>query len=197
MPSNSATVASWLGSEPAPPGSVIANTDRCRPSITGSRNWSICSVLATLPSRNMLPSSGAAQLSAIGPSVDQPAASNNTACSRCDGSRPPNRLGAWKVSNPASRASSTSSARSPSSGPCRVSRASVSKGTILSLTKARISSRCAASSAGMSKSIMRCPSVSGPARTSPPWRGGVVRRLPWAPCRHRPWPSCPPARCRA
>ena len=28
------------GSEPAPPGSVMANTDRCRPSITGTRNSS-------------------------------------------------------------------------------------------------------------------------------------------------------------
>ena len=49
--------------------------------------------LAILASRNMLPSSGAAQFSATGPSVDQPAASKSTACSTWRGSRPPSRWG--------------------------------------------------------------------------------------------------------
>ena len=154
LPSNTAPVANWPGSDPAPPGSVIANTERWRPSMTGTRKRSTCSSLAILPSTNMLPSSGAAQFSATGPSVDQPAASNSTACSRCEGSRPPNRRGAWKVSRPASRASPTNSVRRSSSGPCRVSRESRSYGTILSTTKARISSRNAARSAGISKSII-------------------------------------------
>ena len=94
VPSKTASVASCPGSDPAPPGSVMANTDRCRPSITGTRNFSTCSALATLDRMNMLPSSGAAQFSATGPNVDQPAASYKTACSRCEGSRPPNRRGA-------------------------------------------------------------------------------------------------------
>ncbi|SHX07587.1 Uncharacterised protein [Mycobacteroides abscessus subsp. abscessus] len=57
--------------------------------MTGRRNFSDCSSLVTLPSRNMLPSSGAAQFMAMGPRVDQPAASKITAWPMCERPHPP------------------------------------------------------------------------------------------------------------
>jgi hypothetical protein len=74
-PSKVAAVDSWAGSEPAPSGSVMAKTERWWPATTGARKRWTWSGSATLDSRNMLPSSGAAQFIATGPSVDQPAAS--------------------------------------------------------------------------------------------------------------------------
>ncbi|SKV60355.1 Uncharacterised protein [Mycobacteroides abscessus subsp. abscessus] len=57
--------------------------------MTGRRNFSDCSSLVILPSRNMLPSSGAAQFMAMGPRVDQPAASKITAWPMCERPHPP------------------------------------------------------------------------------------------------------------
>ena len=170
LPSKIASVFSCPGSEPAPSGSVIANTDRCRPSMTGTRNSSAWASLAILDKMNMLPSSGAAQFIATGPRVDQPAASNSTACSRWVGSQPPKRRGACTVRSLALRANSTISVRISSFGPCRVSRGSRSKGTISSATNARISSRRAARSAGISKSITQAPSIIAAAR----WKSRTV-----------------------
>ena len=66
-----AVVDSIDGSDPAPgAGSVIAKQDRISPSASGRRYFSFCSSLATTSSRCMLPSSGAAQLSASGPSSE-------------------------------------------------------------------------------------------------------------------------------
>jgi len=66
-----AMVDSIDGSDPAPgAGSVIAKQDRISPSASGRRYFSFCSALATTSSRCMFPSSGAAQLSASGPSSE-------------------------------------------------------------------------------------------------------------------------------
>jgi len=66
-----AVVDSIDGSAPAPgAGSVIAKQDRISPAASGRRYFSFCSGLATTDSRCMLPSSGAAQLSASGPSSE-------------------------------------------------------------------------------------------------------------------------------
>ena len=63
------------GSEPAPPsvhGSVMKKAERARPSTTGFRNRSLIIGLPTLPSRYMLPSSGAVVLQRQRPERRQP-----------------------------------------------------------------------------------------------------------------------------
>ena len=56
------------GSEPAPGcGSVIANAERTVPSTMGCSQRSFCASVPTFSSSIMLPSSGAAQLTATGP----------------------------------------------------------------------------------------------------------------------------------
>ena len=73
------------GSEPAPPstaGSVIRKAERARPSTMGLRKRSFISGLPTLPSRYMLPSSGAAVFTATGPNGDSPDAFRTVAVSR-------------------------------------------------------------------------------------------------------------------
>lgn len=75
-----AVVASARGSDPAPgAGSVIAKQERTSPAASGRRYRSFCPSVATTSSRCILPSSGAAQLSASGPRSEYPAASNTTA----------------------------------------------------------------------------------------------------------------------
>ena len=66
-----AVVDSMAGSEPAPgAGSVIAKHERISPAASGRRYCSFCCSPATSSSRCMLPSSGAAQFSASGPSSE-------------------------------------------------------------------------------------------------------------------------------
>ncbi len=68
-PSRWAEVLSMDGSDPTPGlGSVIAKQDRTAPPTSGARYLSRCSGVATRFIRCMLPSSGAAQLRASGPS---------------------------------------------------------------------------------------------------------------------------------
>ena len=70
-PSRRAVVASMSGSEPAPPsGSVIRNAERTVPAASGARKRCFCSWVATRSSRCMLPSSGAMQFIATGPSSE-------------------------------------------------------------------------------------------------------------------------------
>ena len=64
-----AVVASSEGSDPAPSGSVMAKQDRA-PLVSGPRYLSRCSGLATTSRRWVLPSSGAAQCIATGPSME-------------------------------------------------------------------------------------------------------------------------------
>ena len=89
LPSWRAVVASMPGSEPAPSGSVIEKQERISPAASGRSHCAFCSSFATTSSRCMLPSSGAAQLSAWGPSSEYPAASNTTAIERMSSPRPP------------------------------------------------------------------------------------------------------------
>ena len=70
-------------------GSVIEKQDRISPAASGRSHCAFCSSLATTSSRCMLPSSGAAQLSACGPSSEYLAASNTTAIERMSSPRPP------------------------------------------------------------------------------------------------------------
>ena len=70
LPSSRHVVCIIDGSEPAPPssaGSVMKNAERALPDTSGSRKRSFCSALPTLPSRYILPSSGAIVLQASGP----------------------------------------------------------------------------------------------------------------------------------
>ena len=61
----------------------MKNDDRVRPSTRGSRKRSLCSGLAIRPSRYMFPSSGAAVLTASGPSSERPDFFKTAAVSRC------------------------------------------------------------------------------------------------------------------
>ena len=71
LPSWRAVVFIIEGSEPAPPsGSVIRKAERVAPLARGRRNCSFWSWLATFSSRHMLPSSGAMQFIATGPSSE-------------------------------------------------------------------------------------------------------------------------------
>jgi hypothetical protein len=84
-PHRSAVVRIIDGSEPAPfsaAGSVIRKAERASPRTRGSRKRVFCSGVAALPSRNMLPSSGAITLTATGPSGDRPLFLRTMAVSR-------------------------------------------------------------------------------------------------------------------
>jgi hypothetical protein len=75
LPSSRQVVSIIEGSEPAPPsraGSVMKKAERARPSTSGFRNRSFCASEPTLPRRYMLPSSGAAVLTAVGPRMERP-----------------------------------------------------------------------------------------------------------------------------
>ena len=64
-----ARVCRAIGSEPAPGGgSVMEKQERTSPATSGARYFACCSGVPVMCSRWMLPSSGAAQLSATGPS---------------------------------------------------------------------------------------------------------------------------------
>ena len=102
LPSWRAVVASMPGSDPAPSGSVIEKQERISPAASGRSHCSFCASLATTSSRCMLPSSGAAQLSACGPSSEYPAASNTTAIERMSSPRPPHSSPTCGESSPAS-----------------------------------------------------------------------------------------------
>ena len=67
-PSRTIRVSMLVASELATPGSVIANAERNRPSISGSSHCSFCSSVPTRWISSMLPVSGAAQLVASGAS---------------------------------------------------------------------------------------------------------------------------------
>ena len=86
LPSSRQVVCIIDGSEPAPPlsaGSVMKKAERARPDTKGSRKRDFCSAVPTLPSKYMLPSSGAIVLQARGPSGDRPEAISAMAVSRC------------------------------------------------------------------------------------------------------------------
>ena len=70
LPSSRAVVCSMPGSEPAPPGSVMAKQERILPSASGFRKCARWSGRATTSSRWMLPSSGEAQWIAVGPRME-------------------------------------------------------------------------------------------------------------------------------
>ena len=117
LPSGRQVVSIIDGSDPAPPsaaGSVMKKAERARPSTSGFRKRSLISGLPTLPSRYMLPSSGAAVLQASGPSGERPVRSSTTAVSRCDRWLPSGRM--CGVSTPAARAFSRISMTSSSVG---------------------------------------------------------------------------------
>ena len=78
-----AEVESKFGSAPAPGlGSVIAKEDLISPLASGSRYLARWAGVAILFNNNMLPSSGAAQLSAVGPNKLRPLSSRITACAQ-------------------------------------------------------------------------------------------------------------------
>src|SRR6202023_709475 len=75
LPSSRQLVFIIEGSEPAPlsaEGSVMKNAERASPDTSGARKRAFWSGVATLPSRYILPSSGAMVLQALGPSGDRP-----------------------------------------------------------------------------------------------------------------------------
>src|ERR1700722_12632512 len=75
LPSSRQVVFSIDGSEPAPSssaGSLMKNAERQRPSTSGVRNWALSASLPVLASKYILPSSGAAVLTASGPKMDKP-----------------------------------------------------------------------------------------------------------------------------
>ncbi len=75
LPSSLQVVFIIDGSEPAPPsmaGSVMKKAERARPSTRGLRNRSFWASEPTLPRRYMLPSSGAAVFTAVGPRGERP-----------------------------------------------------------------------------------------------------------------------------
>jgi hypothetical protein len=75
-PARSARVSIIDGSEPEPgAGSVITKDERTRPSTIGASQRARCAGVATFASSIMLPSSGAAALSAAGPNSARPASS--------------------------------------------------------------------------------------------------------------------------
>jgi hypothetical protein len=85
FPSSTQVVCIIDGSEPAQPsaaGSVMKKADRASPRTSGSRKRRFCSTVAILPSRNILPSSGAEVLTATGPNGDNPDALSTIAVSR-------------------------------------------------------------------------------------------------------------------
>mmetsp|Transcript_14737 Transcript_14737/g.41212 ORF Transcript_14737/g.41212 Transcript_14737/m.41212 type:complete len:223 (+) Transcript_14737:913-1581(+) len=85
LPSACAVVLRAVGSEPAPGGgSVIAKHERISPASIGSRYCRRWSSLAMSSSMCMLPSSGAAMLSATGPSIEYPASSKKSARVMCE-----------------------------------------------------------------------------------------------------------------
>ncbi len=118
-PSRRAVVRIIDGSEPAPPssaGSVMKKAERVLPRTSVSRNRSLWAGVATRPNRNMLPSSGAATLTAGGPKGDRPAARSTLAVSRCDRWRPSPRI--CGVRTPNASALARSSVTRASDGPC-------------------------------------------------------------------------------
>ena len=70
LPSRRAVVVIRLGSEPAPPGSVMQKIERISPVAIRFRKCSRWSGRATTSSRWMLPSSGEAQWIAVGPRIE-------------------------------------------------------------------------------------------------------------------------------
>ena len=90
----------------------MKNAERARPSTIGLRKRSLSSGPPTLPSRYMLPSSGAAVLQASGPSGDNPVRCSTIAVSRWVRCCPSGRI--CGVSTPAARALSLSSTTSSS-----------------------------------------------------------------------------------
>ena len=161
FPSWRAVAASMPGSDPAPPGSVMEKQERMSPAARGRSHCAFCSSLATTSSRCMLPSSGAAQLSAWGPSSEYPAASNTTAIERMSSPRPPHSSPTCGASSPASLAFAISSRLSESSRPCSPSRGSPSYGMTTSRMKDSVRASSAASSGVRLKSItgrlLYCP----------------------------------------
>ena len=141
------------GSDPAPSGSVMEKQERISPAASGRSHCAFCASLATTSSRCMLPSSGAAQLSACGPSSEYPAASNTTAIERMSSPRPPHSSPTCGASRLASFALSISSRLSESSSPCPPSRGSPSNGMITSRMKDSVRALSASSSGVRLKSI--------------------------------------------
>jgi len=83
--SQRADVFSIDGSEPAPSsaaGSVMRNAERARPEMIGAKKRAFCACVATLPSKNMLPSSGAMVLQAKGPRGESPVFLSTVAVAR-------------------------------------------------------------------------------------------------------------------
>ena len=197
LPSGRAVVCIIDGSEPAPPsaaGSVIRKAERARPDTSGSRNRCRCSGPATRPSRNMLPSSGAATFSASGPSGDNPAARNTIAVARWLRWWPSGKM--CGVSTPCSRALARSSAVSASVGPWESRRSSVSYGITTSRTKrsTRCAIACPSARPDSAGTMIKCPSTAcsrdGRHPRPAPRRSYTTRRPSKAAATRRPDPPC-------
>lgn len=101
----------------------MKNAERALSDTRGSRKRAFCLVLPTLPSKYILPSSGAIVLQASGPNGERPDSIRAFAVSRCVRSDPSGRM--CGVSTPALRAlarsSCTSSSAEGSTAPSRTS----------------------------------------------------------------------------
>src|SRR5262245_46262346 len=101
----------------------------------------------------MLPSSGAAQCKASGPSGLKPASSNTTHSPTVSSPRPPYSGGSCGANRPAARALSRTRPSRPAGKPSS-SFSSLSRGMTSARTKARTLSRNACNGGGRSKSIV-------------------------------------------
>mmetsp|Transcript_33937 Transcript_33937/g.109632 ORF Transcript_33937/g.109632 Transcript_33937/m.109632 type:complete len:226 (+) Transcript_33937:1162-1839(+) len=162
-----AVVRRAVGSDPAPGGgSVIEKQERVSPASIGSRDWRRCASFAMRSSICIFPSSGAAMLRAIGPSMEYPAASKKTARVTCD--RSASWISGSPESSPSCRARPTSSVRRPSVGPCGVRRSSFSYGMTFSATKSLTRACSSCSFAERAKLMQRRPATAvWPSRKAP------------------------------
>ena len=169
-PSRRIRVWTFVASEDATSGSVMAKAERISPSSSGASHCSFCSGVPNRCSVSMLPVSGAWQLMASGAMTgDQPDTSATAAYSRFES---PETLGRNRFHSPRSRAcafsSSTTGGRSHSCGvPRRSARKAsyaASAGRIFSSRNARMRLVWSAAAALGSKST----TGSKPQR-EPPW----------------------------